>query len=92
LFEPNENYQWAHGAPNENDFYQSRVNASMKMANTLPFKQEQVAPGLGLGYNTQGGDGFNSGMMERDSWKPKTVDELRTDNNPRAGGISVTLD
>jgi len=89
LFEPSENYQWAHGAPNENDFYQSRVNASMKMANTLPFKQEQVAPGLGLGYGTQGGDGFNSGMMERDSWKPKTVDELRTDNNPRSGGISL---
>lgn len=89
LFEPNENYQWAHGAPNENDFYQSRVNASMKMANTLPFKQEQVAPGLGLGYGTEGGNGFNSGMMERDSWKPKTVDQLRTDNNPRASGIST---
>jgi len=89
LFAPNENYQWSHGAPNENDFYQSRVNASMKMSNVLPFEQEQVAPGLGLGYNTQGSDGFNAGMMSRDEWKPKTVDELRTANKPRAGGISV---
>ena len=89
LFEPSENTQWANGAPNENDFYQSRVNASMKMANTLPFKQEQVAPGLGLGYGTEGSSGFNSGMMERESWQPKTVDEMRTDNNPRVGGVSL---
>ena len=36
LFAPNENMQWAHGAPNRNDFFQSRVNASSKMSNVLP--------------------------------------------------------
>lgn len=89
LFAPEDNYQWAHGAPNENDFYQSRVNASMRKANVLPFKQEQVGPGLGLGYGTEGGDGFNAGMMQRDNWQPKTVDDLRVASNPKAGGISA---
>ena len=28
--------------------------------------------------------GFNSGMESRDSWKPKTVDDLRAANNPKA--------
>ena len=27
--------------------------------------------------------GFNSGTLERDSWKPRNVDELRTKTNPR---------
>ena len=67
LFAPSENQQWAHGAPNMTDFYQSRVNPSMKMANVKPFADEKVAPGLGLGYTTQGADGFNSGMMMRET-------------------------
>ena len=81
LFAPNENQQYSHGAPNSNDFYQSRVNPSLKMANVKPFQEEQVAPGLG-----NGSDGFNSGMMNRDTWMPKSVDELRVDNNPKSGG------
>lgn len=89
LFAPQENLQYSHGAPNQNDFYQSRVNPSQKVANVNPFKQESVAPGLGLGYGTTGGDGFNAGMMNRESWVPKTVDQLRTENNPKAGGVSI---
>lgn len=86
LFAPNENHQWSHGAPNQNDFMQSRVNPSLKMSNVLPFKQETVGPGIGLGYTSEGLGGYNSGMMERDTWMPKTVDELRVDNNPKSGG------
>jgi hypothetical protein len=89
LFEPSENYNWAYGAPNKNDFYQSRVNPSHRNANVNPFKQESVAPGLGLGYGTEGGDGFNSGMMNREQWMSKTVDQLRTENNPKPGGHSL---
>jgi hypothetical protein len=89
LFAPSENQQWAHGAPNMTDFYQSRVNPSMKMANVKPFADEKVAPGLGLGYTTQGADGFNSGMMMRETWLPKTADELRVDNKPKAGGLMM---
>ena len=89
LFTPEDNLQWAHGAPNQSDFVQSRINPSMRMANVKPFEEQQVAPGLGLGYTNEGAEGFNSGMMNRESWQPKTVDELRVDSNPRASGISL---
>jgi len=89
LFAPSENYQWAYGAPNQSDFMQSRVNPSMRMANVKPFAEERVAPGLGLGYTTDGAGGFNSGMMERDSWREKTVDQLRVDNKQKASGLMM---
>jgi hypothetical protein len=86
MFSPDENQDWAHGAPNMNDFYQSRVNNSMRMANTKPFEEERVAPGLGLGYTNEGAHGFNSGMMMRESWQPKGVDNLRVDTKPKSSG------
>jgi hypothetical protein len=86
LFKPDENLQWAYGAPNQSDFYQSRVNPSMRMANVKPFEEEKVAPGIGLGYGTEGSAGFNSGMLGRELWMPKTVDELRVDSHSKAGG------
>ena len=89
LFSPGENLQWAHGMPNQNDFIKSRINPSMRMSNVNPFKQEQVAPGLGLGYTNEGSGGFNSGMEQRDLWKPKTADELRVDNNPKSSGVLI---
>jgi hypothetical protein len=89
LFNPNENMQWAHGAPNMSEFYQSRVNPSMRMANTTPFSQESVAPGLGLGYTTDGAGGYNSGMLMRDQWLDKNVDQLRVATNPKASGFSL---
>ena len=89
LFSPIDNAQWAYGAPNESDFYQSRVNPSMRMANVTPFSQEKVGPGLGLGYTTEGSGGFNSGMAMRDSWLDKTADQLRVDNKPKATGLGL---
>ena len=86
MFSPDENQDWAHGAPNMNDFYQSRVNNSMRMANTKPFEEERVAPGLGLGYTNEGAHGFNSGMMMRETWQPKGVDNLRVDTKPKSSG------
>jgi len=86
LFAPNENQDWAHGAPNMNDFYQSRVNKGMHTSNTKPFQEEQVAPGLGLGYTNEGAHGFNSGMMMREAWQPKTADDLRVATNPKSSG------
>jgi hypothetical protein len=86
LFAPNDNQNWASGAPNMNDFYQSRVNKSMRMANTKPFEEERVAPGLGLGYTNDGAHGFNSGMMARESWMPKTADEMRVATNQKSSG------
>ena len=89
LFSPETNYQWAFGAPNTSDFMQSRVNPSMRMANVKPFHEERVAPGLGLGYTTQGSNGYNSGMMMRDSWLDKGVDDLRVANKPKASGFGL---
>ncbi len=83
LFKPEDNVQWAYGAPNQSDFFQSRVNPGMKNNNVKPFATENVGPGLNQGYNTLGSGGFNSGMESRDSWLPKTVDELRVDTNPK---------
>ena len=64
----------------------SRVNPSSRMANVNPFKDEKVGPGLNLGYTTTGSGGFNSGMMSRSDWQPKTVDELRVLTNQKSSG------
>ena len=83
LFKPEENVQWAYGAPNQSDFFQSRVNPGMKNNNVKPFETVNVGPGLGKGFTTSGSGGFNSGMEDRNAWLPKTVDELRVDTNPK---------
>ena len=83
LFKPGNNIQYTHGAPNSSDFIQSRQLPSTKVSNVLPWKQEQVGPGLGLGSTTEGIGGFNSGMLNRDAWAPPTVDELRVKTNPK---------
>ena len=83
LFKPQENVQWAYGAPNMSEFYQSRVNPAMKNNMVKPFESEHVGPGLNQGYNASGSGGFNSGMESRDQWMPKNVDELRVLTNPK---------
>ena len=83
LFKPEENVQWASGAPNATDFMQSRTNPGMYRTNIKPFESEMVAPALNGGYNTSGKGGFNSGMEARDQYMPKTVDELRAATNPK---------
>ena len=86
LFSPDTNYQWANGSPNQSDFIQSRMNVSTKMSNVKPFTGERVRPGLGAAGESAG---FNSGMMEREMWLPKTADQLRTDNKPKASGLGA---
>ena len=83
LFKPQADMQWAYGAPNMSDFYQSRVMPGIKNNNVKPFESENVGPGLNKGYETSGSGGFNSGMEARDKWLPKTVDELRIATNPK---------
>jgi len=83
LFKPQDNMQWAYGAPNQSDFFQSRVNPSLRMSNVKPWEEKIVGPALDNGYNTNGSNGFNSGMEARDKWLPKSVDELRTLTNPK---------
>jgi len=87
LFSPSENLQWAYGMPSATDFVQSRMNVSTNMANVKPFEEERVRPGLGR--DGEYSLGFNSGMMAREMWMPKTVDQMRATNNPKAGGLSA---
>jgi hypothetical protein len=83
LFKPQENIQWAYGAPNMSEFYQSRVNPGIKNNMVKPFESIRVGPGLDKGYSSNGSNGFNAGMEARDQWLPKTVDELRVATNPK---------
>lgn len=83
LFAPGTDLGWANGTPNMSGFFQSRVNPSLKVSNVNPFEQERVGPGLGLGYTNEGQGGFNSGMMSRELWGEKTVDDLRVATNPK---------
>ncbi len=83
LFKPEDGINYTHGAPNNSDFFQSRVTPGLISNNVKPFESIQVGPGLNKGFSTQGSNGFNSGMESRDLWLPKTVDELRVDTNPK---------
>ena len=85
LFTPDQNINFTHGAPNQTNFMHDRMSANvgMKMSNVTPWEQIKVGPGINQGYNTCGSNGFNSGMESRETWLPKTVDELRTTTNPK---------
>ena len=83
LFKPEENMTWNNGTPNNTDFFQSRMNTSTAMNNVTLWDQQRVAPGLNLGYSTDGTGGFNAGLNGRDYHLPKNVDELRISNNAR---------
>lgn len=89
MFKPGENYQWAHGMPSSTDFVQSRQNSSMKYSNTKPFEEVRVGPGLGLGYTSEGSGGFNSGLIGRDLYSEKNVDQLRVDSKQKASGLGM---
>jgi hypothetical protein len=83
LFAPTANMHWANGAPNNSDFIQSRVIPGRNMNNVKPWQEIRVGPGMNDGYTAAGSGGFNAGMSAREQWAPKTVDELRTTNNPK---------
>ena len=83
LFKPTENVQLSYGMPNQSDFIQSRMNESTRMANTKPWQEERVAPGLNRGDTTTSGAGFNTGLEARELFMPKSVDDLRVETNPK---------
>jgi hypothetical protein len=89
LFRPQENMHLPNGMQNQNDFYQSRVMPSMKIANVKPWEEVRVGPGLDKGYDAKGSLGYNSGMEAREKWMDRGVDELRVKTNPK---LSYSLD
>jgi hypothetical protein len=80
MFNPNENSQWAYGMPSSSDFVQSRINPTNKMSNVKPFESIMVSPGE---------NGYNNGMMKREQWIDKNVDELRVKNKMKASGFAL---
>ncbi len=83
LFKPQKDMRFANGAPNQTDFYQSRVMPSSKMSNVKLWDEQKVGPGLDAGYGAEGNLGFNSGMAARDKWADRNVDQLRVATNPK---------
>ena len=83
FFKPSDNAQNVFGNQNVNNFLQSRVNPSMRRANEAPMESIKVTPGMNMDYGEVSQMGFNNSMMSRESWQPKTVDELRAENNPK---------
>lgn len=90
LFSPGQNNDWTNGMPSTTDFVQSRVNPSIKMTNIKPFEPIQVGPGLGIGANENvSKSGLNNGMMAREQWIDKNVDDLRVANKQKASGLGL---
>ena len=83
LFAPQDRMHNVHGMQNNNDFIQSRMVPSTKIANVKPWEEERVAPGLDMGFNGSAGAGYNSGLEARDKWVDRGVDELRVVTNPK---------
>ena len=84
LFKPAPNHGTPYGMQCHTDFLQCRQVPSQRIANAKPFEEERVAPGLGLGGDTNTGiGGYNAGVSAREAWLPKTVDELRAPNKPK---------
>jgi trehalose/maltose hydrolase-like predicted phosphorylase len=88
LFSPLTGVTNIYGTPNLNDFYETRYIPGKERRNELPFKQQRISPGLGLGSNEIGQQGYNTSAVRI---LPKDTNELRTLNNPKIsyGGIVV---
>jgi hypothetical protein len=67
------------GVPNFNDFFESRYIPSQTRNGERPFEPIRTTPGLNLGYNQIG----NTGRQDLYRVLPRTVDQLRTVDNPK---------
>lgn len=91
LFKPTKELGWNHGTPSSTDFLQGRMNPGLSRNNDKPWEEIRVGPGLNQGFGSKGSGGFNSSLESRGQWIDKTVDELRTANNPKVTYDGVTL-
>jgi hypothetical protein len=71
------------GNANESDFYQSRQVAGMSMKNVSPIERTYVAPGINDGYTNLGSGGYQQFNEAQQYAKPRTTDEMRTENKPK---------
>lgn len=71
------------GNQNESEFYQSRQVAGMRANNVFPIERQRVGPGINDGYTDKPSGGFQQFNELQEFVKPRTTDELRTDNKPK---------
>ena len=75
------NVNLVNGLQNNTEFLQGYYMPGKEKRNILPFEQQQIGPGLNLDPSqTSRPDG---GSFEEYRPLPKTVDELRSDDNPK---------
>lgn len=79
LFSPLVGVKNIYGDPVRTDEYKSRYFAGNEKRNELPFASVKVTPGLNIGYNAVGKQGYHDMYRVVD----RGVDELRTLNNPK---------
>ena len=79
LFNPHVGLTWIYGTPNFTNYMESRYIPGKERRNEKLHQPVRVTPGLNKGYNEVSKEGFNSAFQVL----PKTVDELRTANNPK---------
>jgi hypothetical protein len=79
LPEKNRTHVLTRGMPNHTEFFESRFIPSRMKQKQKPFEQIKVTPGLNLDYNEEARFGFHDPFRVL----PKTVDELRAENNPK---------
>ena len=63
LFEPAPNHGTPYGMQCHTDFMQCRQVPSQRIANAKPFEEQRVAPGLGLGSETNEGAGDRKSVV-----------------------------
>ena len=79
LFNPMIGLTHIYGAPVMTSEYESRFIPSREKRNQKPFQETRVTPGLNLGYNEVGKQGYHDSYRAFD----KTVNELRTPNHAK---------
>ena len=87
LFSPETNkVESVTGLPNFNDYFESRYIPSQTRNGELLMQPIRTTPGLNLGYTEIG----NTGKQDLYRVLPKTVDQLRTVNNPKVSYTPLT--
>lgn len=85
LFVPEANIKTGPSVENFDDLMY-RMPKPFSQKNVLPFEQQRVGRGIDQGYTTKPTGGFQqTNLLEK--IMPKNVDQLRTANNPKFGGV-----
>jgi len=87
LFNPHVGLTHIYGMPNFTNYFESRFIPGRERRNERIHQPVRITPGLNLGYNEIAKHGFH------DTWRalPRTVDELRTANNPKISYGNVII-